>query len=66
MGTLESSDDPDEMQCNAAFHQGLHGLLRFKQPSRTEIYHHFETYTCDCDPLKYTMAYTIMTLVKSA
>ena len=24
MGTLANSDDPDEMQHNAAFHQGLH------------------------------------------
>ena len=28
MGTLASSEDPDEMQHNAAFHQGLHCLLR--------------------------------------
>ena len=24
MGTLANSEDPDEMQHNAAFHQGLH------------------------------------------
>ena len=28
MGTLANSEDPDEMQHNAAFHQGLHCLLR--------------------------------------
>ena len=28
MGTLEDSEDPDEMQHNAAFHLGLHCLLR--------------------------------------
>ena len=27
-GTLANSEDPDEMQHNAAFHQGLHCLLR--------------------------------------
>ena len=27
MGTLTNSEDPDEMQHNAAFHQGLHFLL---------------------------------------
>ena len=26
MGTLANSEDPDEMQHNAAFHQGLHCL----------------------------------------
>ena len=32
MGTFANSEDPDEMQDNAAFHQGLRCLLRFKQP----------------------------------
>ena len=27
MGTLANSKDPDEMQHNAAFHQGLHCVL---------------------------------------
>ena len=31
MGTFANSEDPDVMQHNAAFHQGLHGLLRLKQ-----------------------------------
>ena len=38
MGTLTNNEDPDEMQHNAAFHQGLHCLLRFKEPSGTEIH----------------------------
>ena len=38
MGTLANSEDPFEMQHNAAFHQGLHRLLRLKQPSGTEIH----------------------------
>ena len=33
MGTLTNSEDPDEMQHNAAFYQGLHCLPRVKQPS---------------------------------
>ena len=36
MGTLANSEDPYEMQYIAAFHQGLHCLLRLKQPSWTE------------------------------
>ena len=32
----EKSDGPDEMQQNAAFHQGLHCLQRLKQHSGTE------------------------------
>ena len=27
-GTITNSEDPDEMTLNAAFHQGLHCLLR--------------------------------------
>ena len=45
MGTLTNSEDPDEMQHNAAFHQGLHCLLRLKQ--QTEIHHNLENSTCD-------------------
>ena len=39
MDTLANSEDPDEMQHNAAFHQRLHCLLRLKQPLGTEIHH---------------------------
>ena len=39
MGILAKSEDPDEMQHNAAFHQGLHYLLRLKQSLWTEIKH---------------------------
>ena len=42
MGHLANSEDPDEMQHHAAFHQGLHCLLRLKQPSGTEIHHNLE------------------------
>ena len=42
IGTLANSEDPDEMQHNAAFHQGLHCLLRLKQPSVTEKHHNIE------------------------
>ena len=50
LGTLANSVDPDEMQPNAAFHQGLHYLPRSKPPSETEIHHDLENITCD--PLK--------------
>ena len=56
--TPECSEDPDEMQLNAAFHQGLHFLLRLKQPSGTEIHHNLENSTCD--PTKFTMDIPIL------
>ena len=37
MGTFANSEDPDEMQHNAAFHKGLHCLLRQNQSSDKEI-----------------------------
>ena len=37
MVTLVNSEELDEMQHTAAFHQGLHCLLRLKQPSVTEM-----------------------------
>ena len=50
-----TSEDPDETQHNAAFHQDLHCkcLLRLKQSSGTEIHHNWEMPTYD--PLKYIM-----------
>ena len=58
MGTFANSENPDEMQHNAAFHQGLHCLLRLKQPSGTEICHNLENSICD--PLKYTLGSPIL------
>ena len=43
MGTMTNSEDPDGFQHNAAFYQGLHYLLRFKQPSGTEMYHNLKS-----------------------
>ena len=57
-GTLANSEDPDEMQHYAAFHQGLHCLQRLKQPLGTQIHHNLENSTCD--PLKYTMSTSIL------
>ena len=37
MGTLANSEDPDEMQHNAAFPQGLHCLLRLGKHHNLEI-----------------------------
>ena len=45
MGTLANNEDPDELQHKAAFHQGLHCLLRLKQPSGIEIHHNLENST---------------------
>ena len=47
MHTLANSEDPDEMPHNAAFHQGLHYLLREKQFSEKEIRFLLEIITCD-------------------
>ena len=55
---LANNEDPDEMQHNAAFHQGPHCLLRLKKLSGTEINHNLENPTCD--PLKYTMGTPIL------
>ena len=46
------------MQHNAAFHQGLHCLLRLKQPSGTEIHDNLETSACD--PLKYSIGILLL------
>ena len=41
LGTLANSEDPDKMQqLNAAFHQGLHYLLKLQQRSGTGIHVH--------------------------
>ena len=58
MGTWANSEDPDEMQHNTAFHQGLHYLLRLRQPSGTEIHHNLESSTCA--PFKYTKGSPIL------
>ena len=39
MGTLANNEDPDEMLQNAAFHQGLHCLLRLNRSSEKEIHY---------------------------
>ena len=52
MSTLENTEDPDEMQHDAAFHQGLHCLPRLNNLKR-QINHILEDSACD--PLKCTM-----------
>ena len=60
MGILANCEDPDEMQhiYHAAFHQGLHCLLKLKQPSATEVLLNLENSTCH--PLKFTMGTPIL------
>ena len=58
MVPLTHSEDLDEMQHNAAFHQVLQCLLRLKQLSGTEKQHNLENSICD--PLKYTMGSPII------
>ena len=41
MGILENSEDPDEMPHNAAFHQGLHCLLRQNRSSEKEMQYYY-------------------------
>ena len=57
MGTLTNSEGPDEIQHNAAFHQSLHCLLRFKQYTGTEMHHNLEN--SKCDPFNYKMGIPI-------
>ena len=49
----QTSEDPDEMPPNVAFHQGLHWLLWSIQSSGSEVHNHLKISTCD--PLKYIM-----------
>ena len=53
MGPLANCEDPDAMQHNAAFHQGLHILVRLKQTSRIEKHCNLENSTFD--PLMFIM-----------
>ena len=41
MSTFANSEDPDEMQHNAAFHQDLHCLLKVKKHLQTKEYNIF-------------------------
>ena len=52
-GLLANSENLDEMPHNAAFHQGLHCLLRQNRSSAKEIQYCLEIITCD--PSVYTM-----------
>ena len=62
MGTSANSEDPDEMQRNAAFHLALHCLLRLKQPSRTEKHNDLENSTYD--PFKFKLGNPILIVSK--
>ena len=55
MGSLAYSEDPDEMLHSAAFHRGLHCLLRQNRSSVKEIQCFLEIITCD--PSIYIMDY---------
>ena len=45
MGNLANSEDPDGMQHNVAFHQGLHCLLRQNRSPEKEIHYFFKIIT---------------------
>ena len=47
MVTLTNGEDRDEMTHYAAFHQGLHCMLRQNQSSAKELYFFFEIITCN-------------------
>ena len=51
MSTLENSEDPDEMPHHAAFHQGLHCLLRQNRFSEKEIQFYLEITCIPVNPL---------------
>ena len=52
-GSLPNTEDPDEMPHNAAFHQGLHFLLRHNRSSEKKQHYFMKIVTCD--PSKYKM-----------
>ena len=52
MCALSNSEDPYEMQHYAAFHKGLHCLLRLNRFSEEDIQFYLEIITCD--PVLYT------------
>ena len=56
MGTLENSEDPDEMPHDVAFHQGLHCLQRQCQSSKKVLQYFWEIITGD--PSIYTVDHT--------
>ena len=47
MGTMATSEEPDKMPHKAAFHQGLHCLLRQNQSLEKEIHYFLEIITYD-------------------
>ena len=53
MGTYANIEDPDEMLHNAAFHWGLHCLLRQNNFRERNTLFFGEIVTCD--PVKYRM-----------
>ena len=62
MGTLTDSEDPDEMQHNAACTHCMHCLLRLTQPSGTEIHYNLKTTTCDPLKYKWTILHILLSL----
>ena len=46
-GSFANSEDPDEMQHNAEFHQALDCLLRLKTTFEDRLHHNLENSTCD-------------------
>ena len=52
MSTLANSEDRDEMPHDAAFHQGLHCLLRQEHSSEKKLQFHLEIIICN--PLIFT------------
>ena len=44
MSTFSNSEDPDEMQHYAAFHQGLHCFCEGEKDFQTKEYNIFENY----------------------
>ena len=57
--SFANSEDPDEMQHIAAFHQGLHCLLRLKQPPGTEIHPDLDNPTSDPLSTQWTVPYSM-------
>ena len=61
MSTLANSEDPDEMQHNAAFHQCLHCLSGLKRSTLKRIELHLNLESLTCNPLICSMNHPRLT-----
>ena len=62
MGPFVNSVNPHDISQNAAFHQGLHCLLKQNQSSEKEIQYFYFLENITCDPSIYIMDHPDLTV----